>query len=415
MSLTTCRILAFSFATFVAFGGMPLRAADWPQWRGPDRTGISRETGLLKAWPAEGPKLLWRATGLGEGFSTPSIVGNRLLTMGNRDGQEFVLALDLAQQGKLAWATAIGPVRHGGAGYPGPRSTPTVDGDFLYALGLNGDLVCLELAAGRERWRADLVAKFGGVPPTWGYSESLLIDGDRVVCTPGGDQATLAGLNKLTGESVWQSPPGGGAAYSSIIKATVAEVPQYVQFLDAGVFGFRAHDGALLWRYDAPANGTANIPTPVVHGNLVFAASGYGTGGGAAEIRRNGEAFTAAERFFSSDMICQHGGVIVVDGHVYGSSDPGIFTCIDLGTGETKWRERAPGKCALIYVDGRFIARSERGKVSLIEATPGGCSVVSQFDEADRSEKPSWPHPVVADGKLYLRDQDSLTCYELKP
>lgn len=417
MSPRNCVPVASLVALIVGLGGALSRAADWPQWRGPDRTGISNETGLLKSWPAEGPKLLWRATGLGDGFSTPSIVGNLLLTMGNRDGKEWVLAVDIGQQGRSAWTAEVGPVRHGGAGYPGPRCTPTVDGDRVYALGLNGDLVCLDLATGRERWRVDLVARFGGVPPTWGYSESPLIDGERLICTPGGDQAALVALNKLTGEAVWTSPSGAGAAYSSVIKADCADVPQYVQFLDSGVFGFAAKDGAQLWRYDAPANGTANIPTPVALGNLIFAASGYGTGGGAVEIKRreDGATLSANERFFSSDMIVQHGGVIVIDGHVYGSSDPGIFTCLDLATGETKWRDRAPGKSSLVYVDGRFIARSERGKVSLIHATPTACEVISQFEEADRSEKPSWPHPVVADGKLYLRDQDAFSCYELRP
>lgn len=390
------------------------RADDWPQWRGPDRNGISKETGLLTSWPAEGPKVLWKVTGLGEGFSTPSVVGNLLLTMGNRDGQENVLAVDVEQNGKIAWATPIGAVRSSGSGYPGPRSTPTVDAGRVYALGLNGDLVCVDLKTGRGLWRQDLVATFGGRVPNWGYSESVLIDGLWVVCTPGGSKATIAALLKSTGKPVWASPPGAGAAYASIVKAEYGGVKQYLQFLDSGVFGVSAKDGAPLWRYDAPANGTANIPTPIPYGNFVFAASGYGTGGGAAEISKRGTGFVAAEKFFSSDMTCQHGGMIILDGHVYGSSDPGILTCIELKTGETKWRERAPGKCSLIYVDGRLITRSERGEVSLLNISPAGCEIVSQFDEADRSDKPQWPHPVVANGKLYLRDQDTLTCYDLR-
>ena len=174
-----------------------VNAADWPQWRGPDRNGISKETGLLASWPAEGPKVLWKATSLGEGFSTPSVVGNLLLTMGNRDGQEYVLAVDVEQNGKIAWATPIGAVRSSGSGYPGPRSTPTVDAGRVYALGLNGDLVCVDLKTGRGLWRQDLVATFGGNVPNWGYSESVLIDGLWVVCTPGGSKATIAAQTGL--------------------------------------------------------------------------------------------------------------------------------------------------------------------------------------------------------------------------
>jgi len=398
---------SFALARFAA-------AADWPQWRGPDRTGISKETGLAASWPVGGPKLLWTTGGLGEGFSAPSVAGGMLLTMGNRDGQEFVIAVDAAASGKLIWATPIGPVRAKGSGYPGPRSTPTVELNRVYTVGLNGDVVCLDRATGKPIWRQDMVGTLGGSIPNWGYSESLLVDGPWVLCTPGGSKATIAALLKTTGKPVWGAPLGAGAAYSSIVKTTVGGVKQYVQFLDSGVFGFRASDGTPLWRYDQPSNDTANIPTPVPYGNFVFAASGYGTGGGLAEIIKRGTTFIADEKHFSGDMTVQHGGMIIVDGHVYGSSDPGVLTCIELATGETKWRERSPGKCSITYVDGRLITRSERGKVCLLNVSPQGCEIVGEFDEAQRSDKPTWPHPVVADGKLYLRDQDSLACYDLK-
>jgi outer membrane protein assembly factor BamB len=404
---------ALSFA-LVLGSSIHAIADDWPQWRGPNRDGISKETGLLKTWPSGGPKLLWTANGLGEGFSTPSVVGNTLLTMGNRDGQEFVIAVDVVDAGKQLWATPIGPVRHGGSGYPGPRSTPTVDGDRVYALGLNGDLVCLELKTGKFIWRHDLVGEFGGTIPSWGYSESVLVDGPWVVCTPGGAKASIAALLTTTGEPVWSSPIGAAAAYASIVKGDLAGIKQYVQFMDPGVFGIAAKDGEPLWRYDQPSNGTANIPTPLVSGDVVFAASGYGTGGGAARIAKRDGTFIANEKFFTHDMVNQHGGMILVDGHIYGSSDPGKLCCIELASGETKWQERAPGKCSLIYVDGQLISRSERSKVCLINATPQGCEVVGEFDEPNPSDKPSWPHPVVANGRLYLRDQDAVSCYELK-
>jgi outer membrane protein assembly factor BamB len=390
-----------------------LQAADWPQWRGPNRDGISKETGLAKSWPPGGPKLLWKSSGLGEGFSTPSVVGNLLLTMGNRDGQEFVVAVDVAESGKQVWATPIGPVRHGGSGYPGPRSTPTVDGARVFALGLNGDLVCLDLQTGKLIWRQDLVANFGGTIPNWGYSESVLVDGPWVVCTPGGSQASIVALSKTTGEPVWRSPIGAPAAYASIVEADVGGVKQYVQFMDTALFGVAADHGTPLWRYDPPANDTANISTPLVSGDVVFASSGYGTGGGAARIAKRDTNFAAEEKFFTHDMTNHHGGMVVVDGFVYGSSDPGVLTCLELATGETKWRERAPGKCSLVYVDGQLITRSERGKVCLVDVSPQAGKVVGEFEEQDRSDKPAWPHPVVAGGRLYLRDQDSLACYDL--
>lgn len=392
----------------------PAAADDWPQWRGPNRDGISRESGLAVAWPAEGPKLLWTVHGLGEGFSTPSVVGSKLLTMGNREGREYVAALDLTRNGVVQWSTSLGDVRHKGAGYPGPRSTPTVDGDRVYALGLNGDLVCLELASGRIVWRRDLVADFGGTPPTWGYSESPLVDGDRVLVTPGGEKATIVALDKRTGQAVWQSAFGGEAAYSSLVPCRAGGVPQYVQFLATGLLGVAATDGRPLWRYDAPANETANISTPLVAGDVVFAASGYGTGGGAVQLEPRGDVFLPNERFFTRDMKNHHGGMVVVDGHVYGCSDPGVLTCIELATGETKWQDRGPKKCSLVYVGGRLITRSEQGKVCLVEVNPQGAKIVGEFDEPDRSEKPAWPHPVVANGRLYLRDQDALRCYDVQ-
>ncbi|MBN8627472.1 MAG: PQQ-like beta-propeller repeat protein [Planctomycetes bacterium] len=389
-------------------------ADDWPQWRGPLRDGISREQGLAKSWPTDGPKLLWKKTGLGEGFSTPSIARGILYTMGNLDGEEYLLAFDLKAQGKPLWKTSLGSVRHAGAGYPGPRSTPTVDGDRIYCVGLNGDFVCADAASGRIVWRHDYVADYGGRIPTWGYCESPLIDGDRVVGTPGGSQASIVAFDKATGKQTWSTGFGDGAGYASLINVLVAGAPQYVQFTSGGLVGVHADGGKLLWRYDAPANGTANCSTAVVHGDRVFGASGYGTGGGAADISRDGAEFQAREAFFTKEMKNHHGGLVLVDGHVYGSDDPGILRCIDLATGQTKWQDRAPGKCSLIYFEGLLIARSERGKVSLVKVSPEACEVVSEFEQPDRSDKPSWPHPVVANGVLYLRDQDLLLAYDVK-
>ena len=411
----TLALRALSFVMAVA-GSIDLAAAaDWPAWRGADRTGICRETGLLPAWPEGGPKLLWNIEGLGEGYSTPSVVRGVLYVMGNRDGQEQVIAFDVKKQPRELWAATIGPVRHDGAGYPGPRSTPTFDKGKLYALGLNGDLVCLNARDGKIIWRRDLVKEFEGSLPNWGYSESPLVTNKWVLCTPGGARSTVAALNKSTGATVWESPVGDRAAYSSIIPAKLAGREQFVQFTAQGLIGVAANDGKFLWRWDAPANGTANCTTPIFVGeNRVFDASGYGAGGGVVEIKPEGDAVKADEVYFTKDMKNHHGGVILLDGYLYGSNDPGLLTCLDAATGKVKWRDRSCGKGSLLYADGHLYVRSEEGPVSLVEATPEGFHLKGRFEQPDRSEKPSWPYPIIADGRLFLRDQNRLLCYSVR-
>ncbi len=389
-------------------------ADDWPQWRGPNRDGICGEVGLLKEWPSGGPKLLWKATGLGEGFSGPAVVGDQLYSMGAAGGQEWVFCLDLTKGGKPVWGTPLGPVRHQGSGYPGPRSTPTIDGERLYALGISGDLVCLDLRSGKLIWRVDLVKDFGGAIPNWGYSESVLVDGPLVLCTPGGQRATVAALNKNDGRPVWAAPVGDPAAYSSIIKVRLAQVPQYVTLTGKGVIGVDAKDGTPLWRYDRPANSTASIPTCIHYGQTIFGASGYGTGGGTVWITRTPQGFNAKEMYFTKDMQNHHGGVIRVGDYIYGASNPGLLTCINYRTGETVWKDRGPGKCAILYADGMLYCRDEKGPITLVEATHEGYRQRGRFDQPNRSEREAWPHPVIAGGKLFIRDQDVLLCYEVK-
>ena len=392
-------------------------AADWPGWRGPRRNGLSTERGLLKQWPDEGPPLLWKKTGLGEGYSTPSVVGNMLYTMGNGNGKEWVVALDVSRKGLQVWASATGMIGHKGGGYAGPRSTPTVDDDRLYALGLNGQLVCMNTRDGSIRWHRNLVEDFGGKIPQWGYSESVLVDGDRVICTPGGETATVAALNKMTGETVWTSPIGHPASYSSIMPVKIGGVPQYVTLTGKSLVGVAAANGKLLWSYDAPANtsyGGINVATPISLGQTVFASSGYGTGAGCAWIRRGAGGFQAQQIYFTKDLKNHHGGVLLIDGYLYGANDPGILTCLDYKTGKVMWKSREPGKCSLVYADGMLICRSEKGPVTLVEATPREFRLRGKFDQPDRSGKNAWPYPIVVDGRLYLRDQDVLLCYDLR-
>jgi len=389
-------------------------ADDWPGWRGPFRDGICRERGLLKEWPEEGPKLLWKTAELGEGFSGPAIVGGMLYTMGQRNGAEWVIAVE-CNQGKVVWATPIGPIRHKGGGQPGPRSTPTIHRGKLYTLGINGDLVCLDAMTGRGIWTYNLVTEFGGSIPEWGYSESVLVDGRWVVCTPGGPQATMLALWRLNGEKVWACPVGDPAAYSSIIKVSIGKVHQYVQFTGKGVVGVKVRGGKLLWRYDRPSNETANVATPIWYGQTIFAASGYNAGGGLIWPKKTAEEnFVSEEMYFTEKMQNHHGGLVLVNGSLYGCSNPSLLTCLDYKTGKVNWIDRSAGKCSLLYADGMLYARDEKGPLSLVEATAKGFRLRSRFNQPFRTKRPAWTHPVIAWGRLYIRDQNVLLCYDLR-
>jgi outer membrane protein assembly factor BamB len=396
--------------------GFQKRPHDWPQWLGPGRDALCRETGLLRTWPKAGPALQWKAHGLGEGFSTPSIAAGRVFTMGNRGQTEFVIALR-EKDGTELWATAVGPVRSQGGGYPGPRCTPTVDGDRVYALGLNGDLLCLAVRDGQEQWRKDLTKDFSGQPGGWGYTESPLIDGDKLICTPGGRKATLVALNKRDGRTVWtaQVPNGDHAGYASVVAAEVDGHRQYVQFLSRGVVGVAAEDGKFLWRFNDPANGTANISTAVVHGDHVFAASNYGRGGALAHLTGAGGSARAEVVYFTSNMQNHHGGMVLVDGYLYGA-DGGQLACLEFKTGKVMWESGKPGKGSIVFADGRLYYRNEghRGTVYLIEANPREYVEVAHFDQPERSRRNAWAHPVIANGCLYIADQDVLFCYDVK-
>lgn len=395
----------------------PPRAAgfDWPQWQGVDRDGKSKETGLLAAWPKEGPPLAWQATGLGDGFSTPSIAAGRIYAMGNREKKEYVVCLD-ENGGKEIWATLLGPGK-GGGGDPGPRCTPTVDGELLYALGRGGALVCLQAADGKEVWRREMKKDFGGRVGGWEYSESPLVDGAKLIVTPGGTGATIAALDKKTGATLWQTPipDDPHAEYSSVIAADILGTRQYIQFLNRSVVGVSAEDGKYLWSYAKPANKTANCSTPIYFDGHVFAASAYGNGGGLTKLSKDGELFRSDEVYFTKQMKNHHGGMVLVDGYLYGS-DEGQLTCLEFKTGAVKWQARQPGKGSIAFADGRLYYRNEGGKgqVFLVEANPEKYVEQGRFEQPERTKLPSWAHPVIANGKLYLRDQDVLLCFDVK-
>jgi len=404
----TALLLALTAAALAAPG-------DWPQFRGPNRDGASTETGLLQDLPPAGPPLVWKATGLGIGYSTVAVVGKRIYTIGENTEFSSVVALNTAD-GKPVWSAKLG--KAGAPGMPafeGPRSTPSVEGGLLVAVGQWGELACLETASGKELWRKDYAKDFGGKLPHWGYAESPLIDGDKVVITPGGSEGSVVALNKKTGALIWRSKEFTDSPhYSSLIVAVIGGVRQYVQLTADSVAGIAAADGKLLWR--APRKGkTAVIPTPIYSDGCVYVTSAYGIGCNLLKVTQAGGKFTAEEVYANKVLGNKHGGVIKVGGFVYGHADDKGWTCQDFKTGAAKWQDNKLGKGSLIYADHRFYVRAEdKGTVALIEASPNGYREHGRFEQPDRSDKKAWPYPVIAAGKLYLRDMDVLLCYDVK-
>ncbi len=382
-------------------------SANWPQWRGPNRDGISKETGLLKQWPAEGPPLVWKATGAGRGFSSFSVANGKLYTMGLRGDREFVIAFDVAT-GKEAWATAQPSSAFQNDRGDGPRGTPTIDGDRVYALGGNGDLSVLDARTGKVVWTKNILREFGARNITWGISESPLIVGNKLLVNAGGPGASMVALNKADGAVIWKSQ-SDKAGYSSAIAVEINGGTQVVFFTQERAVGLDLKDGGLLWEYGKPANNVANAATPIARGNRVFISSDYGTGGGVVEIKPDG---SAQEVWFSKDMRNHHSSSVLVGDVLYGFSSS-ILTAMKFDTGETVWKDRSVGKGSLVYADGRLYLFSERGVVGLAEATPTGYVERGRF-KIEAGDLETWTHPVVAGGRLYLRDQDTIYAYDVR-
>ena len=383
--------------------------AEWPQWRGPNRDGISKETGLLKQWPESGPPLAWKAAGAGRGYSSLAASKGRLYTLGLRGDREFVVAFDF-KTGKEIWATPYGQAFRNDRG-DGPRGTPTVDGDRVYVLGGNGDLAALDAASGKVVWTMNVLQKFGGRNITWGISESPLVVGEKLLVNPGGPGASVVALNKKDGSLIWKSQ-SDRAGYSSGIPVVVNGKTQVVFFTHVRGLGLDLETGKLLWEYPRAANNVANAATPVARGNRVFITSDYGNGGGLVEIKADAKGVSASEVYFTKEMRNHHSSSILVGEHMYGFSG-GILTAMRFDTGEVAWRDRSVGKGSLVFADGMFYALSENGVVGLFEANPASYVEKGRF-RIPQDSLPTWAHPIVAGGHLFLRDQDTIYAYDLR-
>ena len=387
---------------------------DWPNWRGSNRDGLSKETGLLQEWPTGGPHKIWSSDKAGLGYSGFSISNGTLFTLGAFEQEEHLLAFDAAT-GKKLWSLPVGKLLANSWG-DGPRMTPSVADGKVYALGGKGSLLCVDARTGKRIWQVHMVNDLGGKVPNWGYTESVLVDHDRVICTPGGKRGTIAALDAKTGKVLWRSTEfTDEAQYSSPIVTTHKGKRQYIQLVMKNLVGIEANSGDLLWK--SPWSGrTAVIPTPIYNHGYVFITTGYGVGCKLVSIENGG----AKDVYENKTMKNHHGGVIKLGDFLYGYSDGYGWVCLDFKKGELKWNEKkALGKGAIAYADNRFYCLSESdGNVVLIEANPAGWKARGEFTMSPQTKKRStrgkiWTHPVISNGKLYLRDQELIHCYDL--
>jgi len=416
--------LAVSLAGMV-IGAGSATGKDWPQFRGPERDGKSSETGIIKSWESKAPALVWMGEGMGSGYAAVAVVGDRLYTTGDQKDGQAVVAVN-AKDGKVVWSTTLteGPPKHG---FDGSRCTPTVVGDHLWVTTSNGQIACLT-TDGKVVWKKDFKEWGGRMMSGWGFAESVLVDGNAAVFTPGGPDAMMVALDKDTGKELWKSkvPKFGdnkgkdGAGYSSIVISQGAGVKQYVQMTGHGVIGVRASDGKFLWGYDKTANDTANISSPVIVGaDHVFSSSAYGAGAGLVKLSKDGDGVKAEEVYFldRDQLQNHHGGMVLVNGYVYcgHKQNGGDLVCIDIKTGKFAWgpiKGLGKGSAAVTYADGHLIFRYQNGLVALVAANPKEFKLEGTFKQ-EFQQKDSWAYPVVSGGKLYLREQDKLMCYQL--
>jgi len=418
LSYPTAAILCL-LVSAQAFG----QEANWPTFRGAQRTGVSPETGLLADWPSQGPKLVWETEGCGRGYASIAVDDNRLYTLGdgllsesNKD--EYMSCFD-RESGKRIWRTKTGPAwNQGPDNWQSSRSTPTVDEDRVYVITPFGKLICLN-TNGKELWKIDLKKEFQGKKAdNWGYSESVLIDGDHLICTPGGIKNTMVALDKKTGKLKWSTVREGdrGAGHASIVIANVGSTKVYVQTTGSGALGVRASDGKLLWSY-AIDRTTAVIPTPIVRDDLVFFSAGYKRGGALLkQVASNGKVDIEEIYGLNPNLANKHGGIILMGDYLFGDSDDkGLPFCADLMTGENKWKSRGAGKksASVIGADGHVYVRYSNGIMTLVKADPDSFQEVANFKIPGSGDRPSWAHPVIVGGRLYLREDDKILCYSI--
>jgi len=386
---------------------------EWPQFRGPGRDNLSFETGLMKQWPSSGPRLLWTAEGIGEGYSTVAVANGLIYTTGNIGNDTVITALDI--DGGVKWTVKNGPAYK--REKPGTRGTPTIDDGRLYHENADGDIVCLEAGTGKKIWSLNILKRFDGRNITWALAESLLIDGNNVICTPGGEKVGIAALNKKTGQSVWtcegtNDKPG----YSSPIVFEYKGLRQIVVLMAKSVAGVNADTGKLLWSIKHVTPFDENINTPIYNDGCVFVCSRT-TGSRLIRLKVDGDRVSVEEVWNSKLLESQHGGIILLNGYLYGASRTpslGPWMCLDFATGKQMYAEPGIGPGSLTYADGMIYALNQNSTMALVRAVPNAFGVISQFSIPKGGSGPTWAHPVVCNGRLYIRHGNFLYCYDVK-
>jgi len=387
----------------------------WPRFHGPNQDNISPDTGLLRQWPEDGPPLVWTATGIGHGFSSVTVGGGRIFTAGNIDEKTVVTALDM--EGKILWQAENGPAWTGD--YPGTRGTPTLDGERLYHESPLGQVTCYEAATGRQIWTTNILQQFDAENLRWALAESVLIDGDHLICCPGGRKASVVALDKDTGQVVWTTPSTGDkAGYASPSLAEWDGLRIIFTMTSKALIAVDADTGKLLFRHKHETSYDVNALMPIYHDGHVFISSGYGSGSELLRLVRRGDEVGVEQVWQSKELDNHHGGVVLVDGYLYGAShgapNRGKWVCLKWETGEPTYAERGVGKGSLTYADGMLYVMSERSAVGLVPAVPNQHELVSRFRLPKGGQGPTWAHPVVCGGRLYLRHSDTLFAYDVR-
>lgn len=404
---------------------LTVRPTDWPQFRGLNREAVSPEKGLLQKWPNGGPAKLWTVSDCGGGYSSVAVVDGFIFGTGKKGEKEHVWCRKEAD-GSEVWSTPFADFKK--VGYEqGTRSTPSVAAGKVFVVGTGGEIACVNATTGKLVWSKNYVKDFGGSVQAWGYSESVLVDGPNVICTPCSPKAALVALKVADGSTVWKTEvanPGGAGGYASAIKADIGGTPQYITLLgkQGGVVGVSAKTGKLLWQYAGINNGTANIPSVLAKGDLVFCSTGYGDGGAALiKIKGSNSKFTVDEirKYGAGELQNHHGGMVAIGDHIYfgNAHNQGFPVCVEFKTGEIVWKEKkgaGNGSAALAAADGMLYFRYQNGTMALVKADPKKYELVSTFELPEKSGKESWAHPTIANGKLFIRDQDKMHCFNLK-
>ena len=383
----------------------------WPRFHGPKGDNLSTETGLLRQWPKDGPRLLWTAKGLGPGYASVAIAGGTIYTTGNHKDQSTVFALDMA--GKILWQSPCGAGWTGS--YPGMKATPTVEDDRLYIETPHGIVSCLNAKTGRPIWSVDILKEFEGKNLQWALAESILLDGPRAICCPGGNKGSVVALDKMTGKTVWAAKStGDNAGYATPTLVEYQGLRIILNMTAKALIGVNADDGDLLFRHPHETSYDVNATTPLFYDGQVFITSGYGSGGEMLRIKVDGKKASLEKLWDAKQLDNHHGGVILLDGCIYGCSYGPKWICLDWQTGKVLYAERGVGKGSLTYADGMLYTLSEKRAMGLVEANPKAHKVVSQFKLPPGGEGESWAHPVVCGARLYLRHGDALFCYQVK-